>query len=347
MILLYLAFVVLFFIPLPVFFRAGRKGFDQYLSRDATLPIKGMFVVLVFFRHFHQYITLSNSLFDRMFEFVDNYSGQLIVTVFFFYSGFGIYESIKRKGSSYLSDFPRKRLLPTWINFALCIVLFLIYDLLIGCELDAVSVILAFFGWTSIGNSNWFMFATFLLYLLVMVSFISFDDTKEQRCVRRLVLFSFMTLASMVVLYMTKPAYWYNTMLCFPLGMWFSFYKDRIDGLLEKHYGLVLAGTLLVLVITYLLNSKLNKLFYCVYAPAFALLVTVITVRIRGRSVVLGFLGKHVFSIYLLQRIPMGMFQNLIGNKYIYFIVTFVITILISVAFDYATKNIKAVLCKR
>ena len=41
---------------------------------------------------------------------------QLMVTMFLFYSGYGVMESIKRKGDDYIKSFPKKRILTTLIN---------------------------------------------------------------------------------------------------------------------------------------------------------------------------------------------------------------------------------------
>ena len=347
MALLYFSFVILLFIPLPRYIRAGQEPDSQYLSKPASLPIKGLSVILVFFRHFAQYITLSDSPLDRIFLFMDRNSGQLIVTMFLFYSGFGIYESIKKQGSSYISGFLKKRFLPVWIQFAACLCLFLIYDLVTGQQLDPVTVLLSFTGWTDIGNSNWFMFVTFVLYFLVFFSFIRFTGKSGQKKLPPLLIFTFFTLAAAFILHLTKPSVWYDTILCFPAGMWLSFYRDRIDNLLKKHYGSVLVAVIAAFIIAFIMTSKINPVFYCLYSVCFALLVIVITVRIRFRSPVLCFFGSHVFSIYILQRIPMDAFRNVFGNNYLHFFASFAVTVIAAVAFDYIAGKLRSRISKR
>lgn len=78
-------------------FKVNLKGFNaDYLSRDTTLAIKGFFVILVFCRHFKQYVTLGDNLLDKMFIKADSLLGQLIVVMFLFYSGYGIFVQIKK-----------------------------------------------------------------------------------------------------------------------------------------------------------------------------------------------------------------------------------------------------------
>ncbi len=68
----------------------------DYISKQSCTTIKGIFVTLVFFRHFRGYITPSENWQDHLFVLLDSRSSQLIVTMFFFYSGFGIIQNIKK-----------------------------------------------------------------------------------------------------------------------------------------------------------------------------------------------------------------------------------------------------------
>ena len=43
----------------------------------------------------------------------------LMVTMFLFYSGYGVFESIKKKKEKYINTIPKRRFLKTLINFAI------------------------------------------------------------------------------------------------------------------------------------------------------------------------------------------------------------------------------------
>ena len=66
---------------------------NDYMSKDNTNTIKGIFVILVFFSHSSQYIGVNNltGTFDAPYVTMQNFLGQMIVSAFLFYSGFGIY----------------------------------------------------------------------------------------------------------------------------------------------------------------------------------------------------------------------------------------------------------------
>ncbi len=61
------------------------------------------------------------------------------------------------------------------------------------------------------------------------------------------------------------------------------------------------------------------------------------------QSRILQFMGKHAFSIYILQRIPMTIMQYydiFKNNKYFFVVTAFCVTVIISVVFDYLIKKI-------
>lgn len=80
-----------------------KAGFvDSYLSMDTTNMVKGIFILLVFIKHATPYVLKAgwtpSGLCGDLFYLVDNNVGQWIVTMFLFYSGYGVMESIKCKG---------------------------------------------------------------------------------------------------------------------------------------------------------------------------------------------------------------------------------------------------------
>lgn len=340
--ILYLAFAVLFLIPFPLFIDGNSKLADGYLTKDATLPIKGFSVTLVFLSHFYNYAKPLGATADVLYRFMISLTGQSIVTMFLFYSGFGIYESIRTKGSPYVSGFLKKRFLPTWINFAVCVGFYMVYKLIKGEKLYAAKVLPALIGWISIGNSNWFMFVTFVLYILVFVSFIGFINSPKLKSAVPIAIFIALTAVFACILYFTRSSWWYNTIFCFPLGMLYSYYKKEIDAMLHKHYGACLM-ILLALTVLFRIASLWQNVIFCAYSAVFSLLVVVITVKIRFRNPLFNWMGKHVFSIYILQRLVFMVLRNRFDNAYVYFIASFAVTLLISALYDFIRGKIHMV----
>ena len=107
---------------------------------------------------------------DQLFRVIDAGLGQMLVVMFLFYSGYGVMESIKTKGSKYVDSIPRKRVLTTLLNFDVAVLVYLLLDISLGIRYSACDTELAFTGWTSIGNSNWYIFVIILCYLITYIS---------------------------------------------------------------------------------------------------------------------------------------------------------------------------------
>ena len=64
----------------------------DYLEKRKTQSISGVFVLLIFLRHFCQYIKIDKA--DYLFYVFDHFINQWIVIPFLFYSGYGVMQSI-------------------------------------------------------------------------------------------------------------------------------------------------------------------------------------------------------------------------------------------------------------
>lgn len=295
---------------------------------------------LVFMSHFAQYYPIGTVPGDSYY-YIRRYTGQLIVTMFLFYSGYGILESIKRKGTDYIKAFPQNRLLKTLLHFAIAIVIYRILDLILGTEIKPINFLLAFTGWTSIGNSNWFMFTIFFLYIAVFISFIIF----RKHHLPAIITVTAITLAFTVFMKYFKEPYWYNTAMCLPLGMWYSYLKPTIEKIVMKNnitYYLILALDIAAILIGYKYVKRF--MFYELRVAAFTAFVVLISMKINFNNKALIWLGNHVFSVYILQRIPMTILTKLnfdfFGDVNMCFAVCFAATVLISGLFDKAMAEI-------
>ena len=312
----------------------------QYLSREKTTAVKGIFVLMVFFSHFASYVDLSRNRADAAFRIVNSHIGQLMVVMFLFYSGYGIMIQILKNRQSYIDDFLRRRFFPTWLRFAICLVFFILLDCILGTigDYSLLHVLAAFTGWTSIGNSNWFMFVYFALYLLLYGAFKLFSGRALEV---PMAAFSAAAVLLVVILYICKESYWWNTLLALPFGMWFGYYRPGIEHFLHKskNYYMTLTVLCLLFVALWYVRRRLPA-SYCIYSLVFATLVVMITMKVSIGNRVLTFFGNHIFSIYILQRIPMIVFRDRFSSIYLYFIVCFIITLLLAVGFDYAYDSI-------
>lgn len=321
----------------------------DYMSKEKTACVKGIFVILVLFRHASQYMN-TGGIYDEPFLLLEAHTGQMIVAMFFFYSGYGMMEAVKKKGFSYVKSVLFRRLPDVWLRFCVAVFLFLLLDLCLGKlpDYDWQTILLSFTGWENIGNSNWYMFAVFILYILFFLSFLPLAGRKKRGlCFLGAIL---LTLFTVVFVYwqirMGQPAYFYNTVILLPLGVWYSLLRPWIETCMmqsEIRYMAVCAVLVTAYALTHLNRGKYGIYGYTVWAVVFTLSIVCFTMKISINSTVLSWFGNHVFSVYMLQRLPM-IFMSKWGfgysHRYFFLAISIVVTILMAQIFDTVAEKI-------
>lgn len=332
--------IVLILVFLLLFIKIRLKTeSEDYLDKKQTASINGFFIILVFICHFSSYVELNNQ-YDKLFLLFYEKICQLVVTTFLFYSGYGVMKSIQNKGESYIRSMPKNRILKTFITFGIAIMLYVLIDLVIGEKLKLSQVLLAFIGWTSIGNSNWYIFAILIMYIL---TWLSFRIKINKSHFWSIFLNSVLVCAYVIVIMNYKESRFYNTVLCYVLGMWFAFFKPWIDRFLKKNwvYGSVIGVTLLIFVYTYI-NKDANLIFNQLMYLLFVLCIVLVTMKVVIGNCILDWCGSHLMPLFILQRIPMlvfGKYTYFMGRPYLYFGLSFVITVIMAWLFDKYISN--------
>ena len=168
-------FLLLFIVLCLWHIHYTKEGFyDDFLSVDKTNAIKGIFIVVVFINHIKEYYVKTGAdlshWYDSAFFIPAKAFGQLMVVMFLFYSGYGVYESIKKKGDDYVRNIPRKKVLNTLVNFDIAVIIFACAGLLIGSKIDFLSFLLSLIAWDAVGNSNWYIFCIIACYTFTYIS---------------------------------------------------------------------------------------------------------------------------------------------------------------------------------
>lgn len=315
--------------------RGRVKGiYTDYISLERIQPIKGIFLLLVFVSHFVQYLDLPGVWHAPYFA-VKSWLGQLVVVPFLFYSGYGITESIRAKGAAYVRKMPVQRILKTLFQFDLAVLLFFICRLAMGKQYDLKTVLQTLVGWAGIGNSNWYIFAILFLYIFTWIAYRIFSRNEYLPLVCTTVL----TVGFVVVMREYRDGYWYNTVMAYVAGMWFSQFKKHIDRILSNDLLFAIAAVLTwgALMVAHKYWWE-NVWIYQATAILFGLLIVLATTKIQVTNRFLAYCGEHLFSLFILQRLPMLALDNtaLEGRPYVYFAVCFVLTFILSKGFDIA-----------
>ncbi len=300
--------------------RLRREGFfPDFLGKEQCKAVKGFFILLVFLGH--AIISIRNCGFssdrmiDRLAFRIWSEMGQLVVVMFFFYSGYGVMSSLRTKGLKYLESYPQNRLLTTLVNFDIAVFCYLLLNWALGIRAGFSKVALSMIGWESVGNSNWFIFVILFCYLAFYLAFwvVRNNDLVGSMLVVMLVF------AGMLALHRFKGnTYWYDTMLVFPVGVFYALYAEKITEAIQKHYWWTLAflaGVFLVLHFGHI--RSFHGLTLNIKAIVFSLLIVVLTMKVQVGNPWLLWCGLSLFPLYIYQRLPMLAIRGLAGKEWV------------------------------
>lgn len=336
---------------------AGKDRFHSTcLDKEDTLAVKGIFLLFVFASHFTQYVEYRSAL-SVPYLFFRSLSGQMIVVPFLFYSGYGVSVSLQKKGYSYLKSMPLQRILRVLVQFDIAVVLFYLVNRLMGTTVGLKQFLLSLPGWDSIGNSNWYILAILLLYAasylacMVLSARGQFTRGKEAGWLTLL-----LSLGLVWGLSRTKPGYYYNTLPAYSFGFLYCQYREKIERVLFRadriYYPALIALAALLAFLRKEWPEHLSA--YLAASVVFAEIIVMLTAKFRVRNAILRYCGKHLFSLYILQRLPMMVLAEttLAGNIPVFFLCSFVLTLLLSWLYDQLvprlwTKAEKAIAARR
>lgn len=337
-----LIFYLLLALIVVVSLRYTKRDFnDGYLSFEMTNAVKGIFILLVFIKHAIPYVINSGwtptGIWGECFLLINNNVGQWVVAMFLFYSGYGVMESIKRKGQNYVIELPQKRILQVLVNFDIAVLIFIVVDLILKKPLTIKQCFLSLIGWDSVGNSNWYIFIIVLMYLITFVAF--YRDSKTYR--QPLTLTVLLTLALCILLSYVKQEYWYNTMFCYTAGLFFSVHKNKVESLTKSYYWQMLITLLILLLIADRIPYSAKGLVYNAFAVVFCFIVVLLTMKFRINSPVLIWCGKNLFPLYIYQRVAMIVLSSIKDGAFaacypvLFTASCFVITVVITMAYRF------------
>lgn len=312
--------------------KARPIGFDPaYMDRDSTESAKGILAVLIMLAHMRFYITLSDSPVDTLYTSIILFVGQSMVSLFFFYSGYGILTSYSKK-KNYLDSFINNRVFRILVHFDLAVILYWIMSFIIdGKPVSFNNLALAFLGLKSLGNSCWYAFVIILTYLF---AYFALRICRGKRWVATAIVTGLIILFAVYAKYSKFEPHWYDTALCFPLGMVYAMLKDKIDAFMMKR-NFIYYPIAVISVALYVSSSIYYRTSFDIHLAVFKNLMAVIawcfvTMKISFNNKILRWLGAHSFSIYMAHRIPMIILGHLLpeGFNYIlYSAISFAIAI--------------------
>ena len=330
-------YLVYFSLAVLIFFGSksmGRGNWnDEFTSREQTKTLQGIMALGVALHHMAQKTCAPWHDRRMIVHGLDFFLplGYLLVGVFLFCSGVGLYKSYKTR-PDYLKGFVRRRILPIVIAFYLSEIVYTIVRALMG-EHMTISKVLWYLSGLRMANYNaWYVIVIPFFYLAFWLAFRF--CRREGAAIFWVFLFTLgYTVLGAVINHQStwwmRGEWWYNSILLFPLGMVFGKYESGITKALKKGYWFwlvfFLAGFFLVFWQSeWLIDTRLgyyDRWLWHRLASAgiqwlaglfFVMSCFTLMMKIRLGNRVLAWLGAVSLDFYLMH----GMFVDMFGFNF-------------------------------
>ena len=326
--------MILFTICLAILYVISltRKSPITILSKDKSNAVKGVLAILIVFHHFSTTCDISSfSEFRRW--------GSIIVSVFFFMSGYGLGRSITLKGKVYLSNFLSHRLWKSVIlPYAIALIIFLVY---LNVDVPDASTLVGDWsrGFTLLPNA-WFIVALALMYL----GFYFINITSARCQVVKMFLY---TLVYIIIVYSIGfERCWYVSVIMFPLGMLYAEKENELVTLFNRYKARIWLIPLMMGItgICFIMQTVVSSIVaFMALTIALVFVMTSTEVERIGKIGVFSFLSAISYEIYLCHGVAMkmcrGEYLN-ISDDWMFVIAVVALTLILASGVKYIVSRL-------
>ena len=255
--------------------------------------------------------------------------GYWAVSVFLFISGYGLAYSFDKK-PNYSRNFISTKLLHLYILQLIFILLYYLLRTIFMIQPTNMSLLNSlFFGETIISN-GWYLQVIILFYLIFYII------SHFKRYYTRICILFIVTLLYIVICnYVGLSSTWYETAICFPLGVLIYNNRIPISQTYKSHTRWFVFSILVILFsISFLLSlllSDYHVFFKITTSIFFAFLVVYSSNLLYIQNKITNWLKKYYLGIYLFQGCAFILLRNnlwYIHNHYLYFLMSIFITLI-------------------
>lgn len=233
--------------------RPAKKGMwcEESLSIKSSKCILGFCAAGIMLHHMSQTIYFANEDPGILLFMVD--IGVCFVGVFFFFSGYGLYSSLRDK-PDYLKGFLQHRLPAVIVPFYVCNFVFVLGSFLWGYEFSEGELLPYLTGVILMNSQMWYIVEILILYLLFYIVFCLIKNRNAACFVYTVCVVCLIAFSLRLGHDTTTPTqglwfhgeWWYNTTILMPAGMLFAKWERQILGFVRRFYGITLIVSVLM-----------------------------------------------------------------------------------------------------
>lgn len=326
-------------IPFILLYHSKIGNNPNFLSKDNTNQIKGLMILIVILHHISQRMISPGLMYPFLFF------GYLAVSVFMFFSGYGLTTSQQRK-DYFFKTFLSKRFNRVYVPFILInIITIILYTTLLNEQYTVSNIISYIIGTALIDPITWYVIMIILSYIYYYIVFSRFS---KQTALKLLTVFSLSY--CLFCMYIGLKNYWYVSIFAFPFGVYVSLNFEKVYNILQSKKTLFTSMVVFSVVFGISTSAhficinilKSGEIFtnlivwvcYVASSTLFVICVLVLMTKIEFRSKVFAFLGLISYEIYLVHMKIYTLYSNYSNINVSYNIGYYVLlVIIVSAAF--------------
>lgn len=341
-----LAINILVFIifPILIFYKAKFYKNKEYninnLVKSNTDALKGLSVIIVILSHISMF-TINKGIMAHIFI----NTGFLAVAVFLFVSGYGLAEQF-RKRKNYLNGFVLDKIVRLYLIFFISnVIVTILNNYFLGSNYNIKNILISSVSMNfANGRELWFVATILFFYLAFYISFKYFKDKNSM-----ILICIFLIIYILLCKKIGKGTWWYNTAICFPIGVLLSFNKYKIFNFIKEKYIINLFLSILLFTISMFLYIRGYSKLQFIIPIIFIYFVYTALIKIEINSKSMCYINKISFEMYLIHLVILQIaFKADITRNSIYLVVLFPIMIVLSIITkwicDTLFKGIKRIL---
>lgn len=277
--------------------------YENYLSRGQTAYTKGALALLIVYHHVAQcvHMGLAFAVLMRI--------GGMLVSVFFFYSGYGLMKSYLTQ-PDYRSTYLRRRLPAVLIPYLLANVIYWLAYRTVGLHFTIpwLKEELSYGG--LLVRYSWYVAVIGLFY----VGFYFLMFLRGNKVAMISGAFIFLLAWDAAFIHWEFPEFWYGTSHILIVGMLWAAYEEPILRFIKSHYTQVIAVCAAAVAALFLISRPyswhVGRTLRGIMYVFFVVLIVTLSMKISIGNKWLSFAGMLSFEIYLYQGLFSSVWQE-------------------------------------
>lgn len=281
------------------------KGFN----RDTTATLRGLAMLGIILHHIHNRFGIYSPILSQV--------GYLTTGMFFFISGYGNMLSINKR-IEVKADWLIKKIIKIYVPFFVAywiyyIMLIILYNTKVPSIVEMITDIFT----VSLPNQvSWFPKIILLCFLVHWIA----KKVTSNVLIQNILLLCFILLYIIIMWKIGQEIYWYNSVLCYPMGCIIAkptIFSKLLDWL--KNCKVLSFILFFVAFIIVFIATQKTWLLTFICALLFSATCYYFSFIFKTRTKVFSWIGNNSFEFYVFHIVCLQMFCNIIVvNKYLY-----------------------------